>query len=73
MRRLFDDFMSQSWAMEIIIAWGWLSVVIMAASFGLTTSWILQKQSLLHLMRKGSVVTPTTAILPWKVMFPPDE
>ena len=33
MRQLFDDFMSQSWAMEIIIAWGWLSVVIMAASF----------------------------------------
>ena len=28
---LIEDFFDQSWAMQIFIAWGWLSVLIMGA------------------------------------------
>ena len=30
---LIEDFVDQSWTMKAIIGWGWLSVIIMIASF----------------------------------------
>lgn len=30
---LIQDFFDQSWAMKLFIGWGWLSVLIMIASF----------------------------------------
>ncbi|MEM8769517.1 MAG: hypothetical protein AAGE43_18925 [Pseudomonadota bacterium] len=33
---LIEDFMEQSLAMKAIIAWGWLSIMIMVASIATT-------------------------------------
>ena len=30
---LIEDFFEQSWIMKLFIVWGWLSIVIMVASF----------------------------------------
>ena len=30
---LIEDFLEQSWTMRLFISWGWLSVVLMVASF----------------------------------------
>lgn len=30
---LIEDFFEQSWIMKVFIAWGWLSTLIMIASF----------------------------------------
>lgn len=30
---LIQDFFDQSWVMKLFIGWGWLSVIIMIASF----------------------------------------
>ena len=32
MRQLINDFLSQSWFMKAIIAWGWLCVLVMVTS-----------------------------------------
>ena len=33
MSKLFRDFWEQSWAMKIVLGWGWLAVIIMTSSF----------------------------------------
>ena len=33
MWHLIEDFFDQSWAMKLLIGWGWLCVIIMVASF----------------------------------------
>lgn len=34
MRHLIQDFLSQSWFMKAILLWGWLCLLVMAASLG---------------------------------------
>jgi len=36
---LVEDFSEQSLFLKLFIGWGWLSVLIMLTSIGLTTNW----------------------------------